>query len=68
MWHVWGTIEKPYRLLVGKPEEHRRFWKPTLSWESNIRTCLKQTGQAGVDWSNLAQYMDKRRAAVNTVI
>jgi len=40
----------------------------SFRWDDNIKMCLKQTGWAGVDWSNLAQDRDRRRAVVNAVM
>jgi hypothetical protein len=33
----------------------------------NIKINIRQTGWRGMDWTDLAQYMDKWRALVNMV-
>jgi hypothetical protein len=57
-----------YRILVGKPEGERPLVTPTRRLEDNIEIILKGMGLEGVDWNNLAQYRDRRRAVENTAM
>jgi len=36
--------------------------------EDNVKLNLKETGWEGMDWTNLAQDMDKWQAAANMVM
>jgi hypothetical protein len=54
--------------LVGKPEEKRQLGRPRRRLEDNIRMDLKEIECGGMDWIDLAQDMDQRRALVNTVM
>jgi len=51
-----------YRVLVGKPGRSRR------RWEDNIKMDLQIVGCGGIDWIELAQDSDGRRALVNVVM
>ena len=42
-----------------------RLGRPRLRWEDNIEMDLQAVGCGGVDWIDLAQDRDKRRALVN---
>jgi hypothetical protein len=53
---------------VGKPEEKTPIGRPRRRWAENIKMDLRETGMGGMDWIDLAQDMDQRRALVNTVI
>jgi hypothetical protein len=64
-----GEERKVYKLLVGKPEGKRPLGRPRRSWEDGMRMDLKEMiGLGGVDWIQLAQYRDRWRAVVNTVM
>jgi hypothetical protein len=47
-----------YRILVGKPERKRPLARPSCRWVGNITMNLREIGQDGLDWINLAQYLD----------
>jgi hypothetical protein len=66
MWHAWER--NVYRLLMGKPEGKRPLGRPRRRWEDGIRMDLREIGWASVDWIQLAQDRDWRRAVVNTVM
>jgi hypothetical protein len=68
--HVAGMGEKrnEYRLLVGKPEVKKPLGRPRRSWVDNIRMDLGELGWGDVDWIDLAQDRDKRRAVVKQVM
>jgi hypothetical protein len=57
-----------YRILVGKPEGKRPLRRPRRRWADNIKINLGEIGWDGVDWINMAQNRDQRRALVNTVV
>jgi hypothetical protein len=57
-----------YRVLVAKPEGKRPLWRPRLRWEDNIKMDIREVGCRGMDWIELAQDRDRRRALVNAVI
>jgi hypothetical protein len=50
-----------------KPEGKRPLRRPTCRWV-DIKMDLREIGWGGVDWIDLAQYRDQRRALVNTVM
>ena len=56
-----------HRVLVGKLEGKRSLGKPRRRWEDNIKMDLQEVG-GGVDWMELAQYRDRWRALVNTIM
>jgi len=57
-----------YGVLVGKPERNRPHRRRRLKWEDNIKVDLKEIGWEGVNRIDLAQYVDKSRAAVNAIM
>ena len=56
-----------HRVLVGKPEGKRPLARPRRRWEDNIKMDLREVGGGG-DWMELAQYRDRWRALMNTVM
>ena len=57
-----------YRVLVGKLEGRRPLGRPRHRWEDNIRMDLREVGCGFVDWMELAQDRDRRRALVSAVL
>ena len=57
-----------YRDLKWKPEEKRPLARPGRRRESNIKMDLQEMGCGFVDWFDLAQEWDMRRAIVNAVM
>jgi hypothetical protein len=55
-------------ILVGKPEGGRPLGRPRRRWANNIKIELTEIEWSCMDWVDLAQYRDQRRALVNTVI
>jgi hypothetical protein len=53
---------------VGKPEGRRSIERPRGNWEDNIEISFKEIGWEGMDWIDLGEDKDKRRAVVNTVM
>jgi hypothetical protein len=58
----------PRRILVGKPEGQRPLGSPRRRWVGNIKMDVREIGQDGMDWIDLAQDSDQWRALVNTVM
>jgi hypothetical protein len=56
------------RLLVGRREGKRPFGTPRCGWESNIKIDLQEVGWGGMDWIDLAESRDRRRALVNAAM
>jgi hypothetical protein len=54
-----------YKVLVGNPEEKR---PPRRPWEDGIRMDLREIGLGCVDWIQLVQDRDRRRAVVSAVM
>jgi hypothetical protein len=50
-----STYRNGYRILVGKCERTRPLSWPRLLREDDIKMDLKERGQEGVVWINLAQ-------------
>jgi hypothetical protein len=57
-----------YRVLVGKPERRRPLGRPRRRWEDNICMNLREVECGCVDWMELAQVRDRRRALVSAVM
>jgi hypothetical protein len=63
-----GEKRNAYRLLVGKPEGKRPLGRPRRRCVDNIRMDLGEVGWGDVDWIGLAQYRNRWRALVNSVL
>ena len=63
-----GEERGVHRVLVGKPEGKRPLGRPRRRWEDNIKMDLQEVGGSCGDWMELAQYRDRWRALVNTVM
>jgi hypothetical protein len=51
-----------------KPETNKPLGRPRHRWEDNIKMNLQEVGYGGIDWIDLAQERDRRRAVVNAVM
>jgi len=56
------------RVLVGKPEGNRPIGRPGRRWEDNIKMDLQEVVCRGMDWIDMTQHRDRRRALVNAVM
>jgi hypothetical protein len=63
-----GETRNACRILVGKPEGKRPLGRPRRRWVDNIKIDLREIRWDGMDWIDLAQDRDQRRALVNTVM
>jgi hypothetical protein len=63
-----GEKRNAYRVLVGKPGGKRPLGRPRHRWVDNIIMDLREIGWVGMDWIDLAQNRDQRKALVNTVM
>jgi hypothetical protein len=54
--------------MVGKPEGKRPLGKLRRRWMDNIKMSLREIGWGDMDWIDLSQDRDKRRALVNMVM
>jgi hypothetical protein len=54
-------------ILVGKPEGKSPLRRPRRRWVDNIKINIREIGWDGMDWIELAQDRDQRRALVNTI-
>jgi hypothetical protein len=50
------------------PEGKRLLGRPRCIWADNIEMDLREIGWDGMDWIDVAQDRDQRRALVNTVM
>jgi hypothetical protein len=57
-----------YRILVGKPEGKRQLGRLRRRWVDNIEIDLIEIRYGSIDWIDLAQNRDQRRAFVSTVM
>jgi len=64
---TYGENRGVYRVLVGKPER-RPTGRSMPRWEDNIKMDLQEVGCEGMDWIDLAQDRDRRRALLNAVM
>ena len=53
---------------MGKPEGKRPPGRQRRRWEDNIKIDLQEVGCGSVDWIELAQDGDRRRALVIAVM
>jgi hypothetical protein len=57
-----------YRVLVGRPEGKRPLGTPRHRRDDNIKMDLQEVGWVGMDWIDLAQDRDRRRALIKPVM
>jgi hypothetical protein len=50
-----GNRRNVYKILVGKPEGKQLFGRQRHGLRDNIKTDLKEIGNQGVEWIQLAQ-------------
>jgi len=57
-----------HRVLLWKPEGKRPLGRPRRRWEDNIKMDLQEEGGGCEGWMELAQFRDRWRALVSTVM
>jgi hypothetical protein len=62
-----GEKRNAYRIFWGNRKGRRPLRRPRRRWVDNIKMDLREIGWDGMDWIDLAQDRDQRRALVNTV-
>jgi hypothetical protein len=63
-----GEVRGAYSILVGRPEGRRPLGRPRRRWEDNIKMDLREIVFGDVDWIHWAQYRDRWRDLVDTVM
>jgi len=63
-----GEKRGVYRVLVGKPEGKDRLGDPGVDGRIILIWIFRKWGVGGMDWIELAQDRDRRRAIVNAVM
>jgi len=63
-----GVGERCLQCFGGKPEEKRPLGRLKCRWEDNIMMYLQEVEGEIMDWMELDQDRDRRRALVNVVI
>jgi hypothetical protein len=53
---------------VGKLEGKRPLGRPRRRWKDDIKMNTQEVGCEGMDWTDLAQDMDRWRALVEAVV
>jgi hypothetical protein len=53
---------------VGKPEGKGPLGRPRRRWVDNFKMDLREIGWNDMDWIDVAQDWDQRRALLNTVM
>ena len=53
---------------MGKPEGKRPLGRPRRRWEYNINMDIQEMGCGGMNWTDLAQDLDRRQTLVNAVM
>ena len=61
---LMGDRRGVYRVLVGQPEGRRPLGRPKRRWEDYITMDLQEVGCRGMDWIQLAQERDRKRALI----
>ena len=59
-----GERRDAYRVVVERPEGRRPLGRRRCRWKDNI----KEVGKEGIDWIDLAQNRERRRALVNVLM
>jgi len=63
-----GEERGMFMVLVGKPEGKSTLGRPRRRWVDNIMTHLQEVGCGYMDWTWLAQDMDRWRTLVSAVM
>jgi hypothetical protein len=66
--HVACKGRDACKVLVEKPDGNRPLGRPMYRLENNIKMALQEVCFGGMDWINLTEDRDRRRAVVNAVM
>ena len=68
--HVARMVRKRgvYRILVGKSEGKISLGRSRHKWEDIINMDLREMGCRGMDWIDLTEEKDRRRALIYAVM
>jgi hypothetical protein len=67
-FRAYGDMRNANKILTGKPEGKRPLGRQSSRWEDNIKVDNRKIELESVDWINLAQDRDQRRALVKTAM
>jgi hypothetical protein len=59
-----GKRKAAYSVLVGKPKGERPLGRIRRRWQENRKLDLEEVKCGGLDWTDLSQERDRRRAVV----
>jgi hypothetical protein len=65
---AYGERRGLYEILVWKREGKRPLGRPKLRWKNNVKIDIPEVGCGGMDWIDLTQDRNRRRALVNAVM
>jgi hypothetical protein len=65
---AYGEEERRVQGFNVKPEEKSTMGKPRHRWKDNIKVDFQEVGCGVMDWIELAQDRNRRRALVNAVM
>ena len=65
---TYGREESCIQGFGGKPEGRRPLERLRYRWENNVKMDLHEAGCGDMDWIDLVQDRDRRRALVNAVL
>jgi hypothetical protein len=63
-----GHVQVACMWIRGMPEGKRPLGRSRCRWEDSIKMDLGEIGWGDMDWIDVAQDRDQRRALVNTVM
>ena len=65
---MYGGEDRCIQSLVGRPQRKRRLKRYRNKWEDNVKKCIIQCDEGGMDWTDLAQDMEKWKTFVMAVM
>jgi hypothetical protein len=63
-----GEKRGTYTTLLGRPEGKRPLRRPRRRWKDNIKLHRQEVGWGGMEWIDLAEDKNRRRAFVYGVM
>jgi hypothetical protein len=68
MLAIMGEKRNAYSILLRKQEGKRPVGRPKSRWVDNIKMDLREIGFCVMDWIDVTEGTDERRAVMNTVM